>query len=96
MINLLEFNEIKLNRFIMEEMYKVSKAYNRKGKLRLSRLATFEMPRDYFFNIKSNNFLVGFLTLKKLCNDVIEFDILIYEKFRGEGYFKNLMPLIEQ
>ena len=45
----MEINGIKLDQFIIDGMNKLPKAYNIQAELRLSDLATPEMPGDYFF-----------------------------------------------
>ena len=96
MVILLELNGIQLNQPIIDEMNKVPKAFKIQDELKLSDLQTTEMPGDYFFDIKDNNFSVGFVTLTEVCFEVVEFDILIYERFRGKGYLKKVLSLIKK
>lgn len=95
MVRLIEVPEIKMNQFIVSEMNKVPKAYKIDGEIKLSNLEP-KMPGDYFFNIYAGDQYIGFINLTeyKFENNVIEFDILIFEEFRGNGYFtKTLLEL---
>lgn len=97
MVRLIEVPEIKMNQFIVSEMNKVPKAYKIDGEIELSNLEP-KMPGDYFFNIHAGDQYIGFISLTeyKYDNNVIEFDILIFEEFRGNGYFTRALLELEK